>query len=70
MYPIMLNNLFHSSVGFAWGVRASAFLTLGVLVAANLLMSTKPRVVVLDRPKAKFKDILTDLPFMLTVLAW
>ncbi|ETW84736.1 MFS monocarboxylate transporter [Heterobasidion irregulare TC 32-1] len=42
IFPIMLNQLFHNSVGFAWGVRASAFLILGLLVIANLIMSPRP----------------------------
>jgi hypothetical protein len=65
VYPIMLNNLFHGSAGFAWGVRASAFLTMGLLAAANLLMSAKPQGHTTGRPKAKLRDIITDTPFML-----
>jgi hypothetical protein len=47
-YWIVLNHLFQS-VGFGWGVRASGFLILGCLVAANLLIHTRlpPRK---DRP--------------------
>ncbi|KZT05812.1 MFS general substrate transporter [Laetiporus sulphureus 93-53] len=41
VYPIMLNQLIHGSAGFAWGVRASAFLTLGLLAIANCLMTTR-----------------------------
>jgi len=69
VYPIMLNHLFHGSVGFAWGVRASAFLNLGLLVIANCLMSARlpgnkdqP-----DKPKPNPRDILTDSPFMMAV---
>lgn len=42
IHPIMLNKLFHGSVGFRNGVRASAGLNLGLLVIALLLM--KPRL--------------------------
>lgn len=70
VYPIMLNNLFHGSTGFAWGVRASAFLSLGMLIGANLLMSDKPHKPAagdtVNRPSAK--DIYTDIPFMLTTV--
>ncbi|OBZ76524.1 hypothetical protein A0H81_03493 [Grifola frondosa] len=31
----MLNKLINGRVGFAWGVRAAAFLTLGLLIIAN-----------------------------------
>jgi hypothetical protein len=65
IYPIMLNNLFNSSVGFAWGVRASAFLTLGLLAVANYLMSAKPQGDIAGRRKPRLRDILTDTPFML-----
>jgi hypothetical protein len=42
VFPIMLNKLFDNpSVGFAWGVRASTFMVLGLLVVGNLLMSTR-----------------------------
>jgi MFS family permease len=69
VYPIMLNNLFNNSVGFAWGVRASGLLTLIVLGLANLLMSTGLPPLK-DRPRApatKLRDIVTDFPYMLTV---
>ena len=67
VYPILLNNLFNSSVGFAWGVRASGFLTLAMLGGANCLMSAKPKGDATGLPKAKLRDILTDTPFMLAV---
>ncbi|ESK86380.1 MFS general substrate transporter [Moniliophthora roreri MCA 2997] len=50
IFPIMLNHLFENpDVGFAWGVRASAFVCLGLLVVGNLLMTTNP-------PKTKKPD--------------
>jgi hypothetical protein len=39
-FPIMLNRLF-DSVGFAWGVRAAAFLMLGCLIIANFLVRSR-----------------------------
>ena len=39
--PIMLNKLFHGSVGFANGVRASAAFNFGILVIAISLMRTR-----------------------------
>jgi len=65
VYPIMLNHLFNSSVGFAKGVRASAYLTTGLLVVANCLMSAKPRRDITGRPKAKLGDIIIDRPYVL-----
>ncbi|KAJ8516581.1 hypothetical protein ONZ45_g6113 [Pleurotus djamor] len=64
IFPIMLNRLFNGSAGFAKGVRASAYLCLGLLVVSNLLMK--------DNPALKRKrnvqhptdsGILADFPF-------
>lgn len=64
-FPIMLNQLFKSSeVGFEWGVRASAFLVLGILVIANLLISDNPSAKD-DSEKPSLKNILTDVPYLL-----
>ncbi|OCH85267.1 MFS general substrate transporter [Obba rivulosa] len=76
VYPIMLNQLIHGSAGFAWAVRAAAFMTLGLLAVANVCM--KPRFVspsrgvprqaeVLAR-KRSVKQIVLDPPYFLTVL--
>ncbi len=40
VHPIMLNNLLHGRLGFAWGVRISALFNLVLLIIANLLMTT------------------------------
>ncbi|KAF8520548.1 MFS general substrate transporter [Gautieria morchelliformis] len=70
VYPIMLNHLFNGPVGFAWGVRASAFLNLGLLIMANLLMSPRlpPDHNQLEKPKPKVQQILRDVPFILAVI--
>ncbi|KAF4588805.1 hypothetical protein EYR40_010360 [Pleurotus pulmonarius] len=73
IFPIMLNQLF-KLVGFEWAVRASAFVVLGLLGAANLLMSDNPAVKG-DGEKPVLKNVLTDVPFMLAsfgvfVIAW
>jgi hypothetical protein len=38
VYPILFNKFLHGSVGFAWGVRISAFISLALLLLANLIM--------------------------------
>ncbi|KAF8490866.1 major facilitator superfamily domain-containing protein [Gautieria morchelliformis] len=70
VYPIMLNHLFHGPVGFAWGVRASAFLNLGLLIMANLLMSGRhpSDKNQLEKPKSNVQQILRDSPFILMVI--
>ena len=71
-FPIMLNRLFYGSVGFAWGVRASAFLILGLLSIANLVMSpgnTAPnKVSPATPPHQGMQRILRDMPYVLVVL--
>ena len=65
VFPIMLNNLIHGRVGFAWGVRAAAFMTLGLLIIANMCMTTR-----IDTIKAspavtekKFGPLVRDISF-------
>lgn len=71
----MLNQLFNSSAGFAWGVRASAFVTLGLLIISNLVMKPRPNPPAggVGRPppdmKAHLIKGLKDFPFMMAVLA-
>ncbi|OBZ66964.1 Riboflavin transporter MCH5 [Grifola frondosa] len=70
VYPIMLNKLINGRVGFAWGVRASAFLTLGLLVIANLSMTTRSTHIkgaaAAAGPKKSLKQVLNDGPYWLT----
>jgi len=70
VYPIMLNQLFHGSAGFAWGVRASAFLTLVLLAVANCITTSRvPESADHDNgPKPSLHGILTDAPYMFCCL--
>ncbi|KAF5372624.1 hypothetical protein D9758_005190 [Tetrapyrgos nigripes] len=71
IFPIMLNRLFEGSTGFAWGVRASGFVVLGLLVAANLLMSeNRLKGEVKAAPtKPDMKAIMTDVPYLFSIVA-
>ncbi|EIM82644.1 MFS general substrate transporter [Stereum hirsutum FP-91666 SS1] len=70
VFPIMLNQLLNGSVGFAWGVRASAFLVLGMLLAANLLMKDNPAITAITRGrKQDVKALFVDIPYMLYIAA-
>lgn len=70
IFPIMLNQLLNGSVGFAWGVRASAFLVLGILLAANLLMADNPAITAITRErKQDVKALFVDVPYMLYIAA-
>ena len=61
----MLNRLVNGKAGFAWGVRATAFLTLGLLVIANGIMTTRlPNAKQRGPgPKPNIKAIMTDAPY-------
>ncbi|EPS97880.1 hypothetical protein FOMPIDRAFT_1018031 [Fomitopsis schrenkii] len=70
IFPIMLNRLINGHTGFAWGVRATAFLNLGLLAVANSVMTTrlpsaKQRG---PGPKLDMKAILTDWPYLVFLL--
>jgi len=69
IWPIMLNHLFNESAGFPWGVRAAAFIALGLLVTANLTMRTRlPSA--RERPPAEkpsFAGLLRDGPYWMCI---
>ncbi|KAF8994416.1 MFS general substrate transporter [Cyathus striatus] len=63
-FPIMLNELFKGSAGFVWGVRASAFLCLGLLSISVVLMKPNSDILTSEKPKPDIKSIITDVPYM------
>ncbi|GLB40213.1 putative MFS general substrate transporter [Lyophyllum shimeji] len=68
MFPIMLNHLI-PRIGFSQAVRATAYIVLGCLVAANALMRTNKATADL-RAKAPPPDVriyLKDAPYMVAV---
>jgi hypothetical protein len=80
VYPIVYNTFLHGSVGFAWAVRISAFISLAILACANLLMT--PRYEITRAPsvsevsseesvesQAGFVAIVKDWPFTLANVA-
>ncbi|KAG9119207.1 hypothetical protein FRC07_005859, partial [Ceratobasidium sp. 392] len=68
IFPIMLNNIIKRA-GFAWGVRATGFVVLACLVAANLMMKTRlpPKPKQSLSSKSDFRGIVTHGVFLLTV---
>jgi len=68
-FPIMLNQLVQGPSGFGWGVRYSAFVVLGMLIPANLLMSPNPVPKNADDPPPNIKGILTDVPYLVSCVA-
>ena len=59
----MQNELIHGSVGFVWGVRASAFVCLAVIIVANCLIFVPPSVHASRAPGQ-----LLDTPYLLTIM--
>ncbi|KAI0318434.1 MFS general substrate transporter [Amylostereum chailletii] len=73
--PVMLNQLLHhQQLGFGWTVRASAFLVLGMLFLANVLITPGPTPSRAEcepaalAPAAGLRNMLKDAPFMIVVL--
>jgi hypothetical protein len=69
----MLNNLF-ASIGYAQAVRASGYILLGCLIAANLLIKTripgrKKRPAHMQFPAPDMKAIVTHKAYLLTILS-
>jgi hypothetical protein len=64
----MLNQLINNStVGFKWGVRASAFVVVFMLAVANLIIKENPNAIDRNKPKPDFKGVFTDWPFNVVV---
>ncbi|KAF8596146.1 MFS general substrate transporter [Ceratobasidium sp. AG-I] len=68
VFPIMLNKIFERS-GFAWGVRATAFVILAALIAGNLLMRTRlpPRSQRPPTPPPDIKAMFRDWAYLLSI---
>jgi MFS family permease len=66
LYPVLLNNVIERAPGFAWAVRAVAFMDLGLLVVANLIMRTRlPPKKKQENGDSLAKEVLTDVPYMI-----
>jgi MFS family permease len=71
LHPIMLNNLFHGSAGFATGVRASAGLFAGCMLVGALLMRSRLPPVKLDTSlSVLLARFARDLPYVGLCLAY
>ncbi|KAJ7596021.1 major facilitator superfamily domain-containing protein [Mycena floridula] len=70
LYPILLNNLFGKMTkhSFGSGVRAMGYLDLGVLLLANLMMRTRPRVGPKKATPIAYKEVMSDKPYLIFCL--
>jgi MFS family permease len=71
-YPIMLNHFFSDSIGFAWGVRISAFISLALLVVGGALVIAGDKYRRKDikeavSSKIDLKAMFADVAFWLAV---
>ena len=72
---VTLNHLFNSHIGFAWGVRAVGFITLGCFVLGNMLISvpSKPaKLPATPEPPSQslgLKPPLFDTPYVLILIS-
>lgn len=67
----MLNRMLNMGIGFAWTVRASAFVILLCLVLANILIRPrqKPKhAQSTGLPKVSLAALFQDLPYMLLII--
>jgi len=69
VFPIMLNRLFHSSVGFAWGVRAAAFVVLGCSALGHCLISIPPQSHSHTAPHRYEGSALKHVPYLFTLVS-
>ena len=65
VFPTLLNKLL-PTLGFAWTVRIAAFLVFGLLVVANLLMSTRLPPRKKSGQQVSVVQILKDVPYVIS----
>lgn len=68
IFPIMLNHLINSGLGFAWGVRIVAFMVMGLLIVANVIARpnyppTAPSV----HGEKTIWSFFSDIPYMIAI---
>ncbi|EIM92159.1 MFS general substrate transporter [Stereum hirsutum FP-91666 SS1] len=73
IFPIILNNLIHNAVGFAWAVRICAFITLGCFTLGCILILTSldSKVSRKREPSASTGSLRSakNAPYLLIVLS-
>jgi hypothetical protein len=70
VFSILLNKLINGPVGFAWGVRSSAFIILGMLVIANTVMSPGDTQSHGERKEMSVRMVLLDTPYTLGIAGY
>lgn len=72
----MLNHLINSDIGFAWGVRATAFISLGCFVIGNALIFVPRNPISSSSMPEHSREAITaskpplwDIPYVLTLVS-
>jgi hypothetical protein len=70
---VVLNHLFHSSIGFTWGIRAMGFMSLGCFIFGNALICTprkvkEPTDVAFSTESPAPPAPIWDLPYILILI--
>jgi hypothetical protein len=69
LHPILLNQLFHSNIGFHNGVRISAGINSVCFILANLLMRPKQPPKRAVKPQLPLMSLFRDPAYGLMVIA-
>ncbi|KAF8329279.1 major facilitator superfamily domain-containing protein [Amanita rubescens] len=69
VYTIMLNYMLNSSIGFAWSIRAAAFLSAALLLVGNLMITVPPSPSVTASERKSSLKSMRDWPYLLTVMS-
>ncbi|KAJ7114559.1 major facilitator superfamily domain-containing protein [Mycena crocata] len=71
VFTIVLNHLFHSSIGFTWGIRAMGFMSLGCFVIGNALICTPRQTKQTTTPTSSTAPAapIWDLPYILILIS-
>ncbi|KAI0043001.1 hypothetical protein FA95DRAFT_503188 [Auriscalpium vulgare] len=67
-FPIMLTQLLHNGVSFAWSVRASALVVLGMLLVANACMRQSYPRASSGEKRTSMRELATDTPYIFAVI--
>ncbi|KAF8172804.1 major facilitator superfamily domain-containing protein [Mycena galopus ATCC 62051] len=71
VFTIVPNHLFHSSIGFTWGIRAMGFMSLGCFIIRNALICTprKPTERTNEPSSIAPPAPIWDLPYILILIS-
>ncbi|KAJ7273069.1 major facilitator superfamily domain-containing protein [Mycena rebaudengoi] len=70
VFTTVLNHLFHSTIGFTWGVRAMGFMSLGCFIVGNALICAPRKVNERTTTSSSVSPApIWDLPYVLILIS-